>query len=248
MRTNLFLSTLFAVSLLGGAAIAGKPGGERPIREPRAIEHLRSHGDVVDKSYRTSDPKARLSHTNESTQQKTQSQRTARPNDRASSRINCSDTGADCGTSSRSTARPDARSAPSASAGAASKAPQTGAGNERMNCNEADECSISSKGAKKAWAQNSAANSPTDKPGVSSKNLDQRVLMQPSDSRMSCNEADECMMSSKDAKKVWAIESVKAGTFRGADAAAAQTESRQKAAKDQQEQRKVQEQSAKDKH
>ena len=34
--------------------------------------------------------------------------------------------------------------------------------------------------------------------------------------RMVCNEADECMMSSKAAKKVWAIESVKAGTFRAA--------------------------------
>ena len=31
--------------------------------------------------------------------------------------------------------------------------------------------------------------------------------------RMACNEADECMMSSKTAKKMWAYEAVRAGTF-----------------------------------
>ncbi len=232
MRTNLFLSTLFAVSLLGGAAMAGKPGGERPVREPRAIENLRSHGDMVDKSYRTNDPKANHSRVTDASAQKTQQQRTARPNDRASSRINCSDTGADCGTSSRSTVRPDARSAPSAPSAQASKAPTPSAGNERMNCNEADECSVSSKGARKAWAQNNGGNSPTEKPGAS-RSLDQRTIMQPSDSRMSCNEADECMMSSKDAKKIWAIESVKAGTFNGAANAAAEKDAQQKAQQEQ---------------
>ena len=81
----------------------------------------------------------------------------------------------------------DAKSAPTAPAAQASKSPVPGQGNERMNCNEAEECNVSSKGAKKAWAQNNGANSPTEKPGVKTRTFDQRILMQPSDSRMTCN-------------------------------------------------------------
>ena len=42
------------------------------------------------------------------------------------------------------------------------------------------------------------------------------MLGQAGSDRMVCNEADECMMSSKASKKIWALESIKAGTFHGA--------------------------------
>ena len=37
--------------LCGGAALAEKPHDSSHAREPRAVESLRSHGDMVDKSY-----------------------------------------------------------------------------------------------------------------------------------------------------------------------------------------------------
>ena len=43
-----------------------------------------------------------------------------------------------------------------------------------------------------------------------------RLMGQAGSDRMVCNEADECMMSSKASKKIWALESIKAGTFHGA--------------------------------
>ena len=196
MRTNLFLSTLFAVSLLGGAALANKPGVERPVREPRTIQAFRAHGDVVDKSYRSTDRATRQSHVDDSSAAKTHGQRTPAPNDRASSRINCSDTGADCGTSSRNAAKPEVRGASQSPVKPTSAAPQKSSGNERMNCNE----------------------------------------------------ADECMMSSKDAKKIWAYEAVKAGTFNGPIDAAAQKDTNAQAKQDQQRKdQAAQEKSAKEK-
>src|SRR5690349_4626970 len=51
MRHSLFLSTLFAVSMIGGAALAEKPQSAAG-HAPRVIENLRAHGDTVDKVYR----------------------------------------------------------------------------------------------------------------------------------------------------------------------------------------------------
>lgn len=235
MRTNLFLSTLFAVSLLGGAAMADKPGFDRPARMPHAIEAFRSHGDVVDKVYRGSDSAARQSHVNDSAARQARSiERSPLLKDRAASRINCSDTGTDCGVSSRSNVKPDAHSsAAQRGPSQASKSPLASKGNERVNCNDAEDCNISSHGAAKTWAGNGVGggSSPTEKPGVGARALDERTRMQPSDSRMACNEADECMMSSKDSKKIWAVEAVKAGTFNNAAYAAADKADKERAQK-----------------
>jgi hypothetical protein len=86
MRTNLFLSTLLAVSLLGGAALANKPSAERPAREPRAIQILRWHGDVVDKSYRSPDRSVRQLHSNDTSASKGHAQRAPLQNERVVSR------------------------------------------------------------------------------------------------------------------------------------------------------------------
>jgi len=234
MRTTLFLSTLFAVSLVGGAALAEKSAQERPARQPRAIEILRAHGDTVDKSYRGSDRVLRHDRSGEQTSAKTR--QASMPNDRSSSRINCSDTGADCGGHARSTRAPTSSSS-LAPQQRTSKSPLTKPGNDRMKCNEADECGVSSKGAKKTWAASSGASSPTEKslPALQG-GQDARRSMEAGEDRMVCNEADECMMSSKAAGKIWAKESVKAGTWHGAQANDTATEQRAQQSKERQQQ------------
>jgi len=217
MRTNLFLSTLVAVSLVAGAALAEKP--TRPVREPRAIQALRIHGDLHDKTYGRTDKAARASSSTDVVREVKNPLR-----DTAASRINCSDTGADC---SRA-----ARPAQAGNAASASRAgvQQNGARNPvrqrvdaRVNCNEADECSASSKATQAKWA---GAGTKVGKGAVtmlSPRDVQPRLLGQAGSDRMVCNEADECMMSSKAAKKIWAVEAIKAGTFRGAPADATPT-------------------------
>ena len=56
MRTSLFLSGLFAVSLFGSVALAEKPHADKPTKEPKAVQILRSHGDVVDKMAKANKP------------------------------------------------------------------------------------------------------------------------------------------------------------------------------------------------
>src|ERR1043166_8598145 len=88
MRTSLFLSSLFAASLVAGAALAD---------DHHQVQFGRSHGDSVDKPYKA---------------QRTESGRTGAASHAASSsrsmvqqkaneRINCSNDAADCGASSR---------------------------------------------------------------------------------------------------------------------------------------------------
>ncbi|MEO7329158.1 MAG: hypothetical protein ABI193_11295 [Minicystis sp.] len=217
MRTNLFLSTLFAVSLVGGVALAEKPTHDRPVREPRAIQALRVHGDTVDKAYAHAGKASHAGNASSSATRETKSPL----RDTAASRINCSDTGADCGRTSR-----PAQASHGAGAGAghvgvqkdSTRSPLRQNADSRMNCNEADECSASSKSAASKWSggagakvgKNAGANVLTPR------DAQPRMLGQAGSERMACNEADECMMSSKASKKIWALESIKAGTFRSA--------------------------------
>jgi hypothetical protein len=211
MRTNLFLSTLFAVSLVGGVALAEKPTHDHPAREPRAIQALRAHGDTVDKSYVHADKASHASNASSSVRETKSPLR-----DTAASRINCSDTGADCGRASRPA------QASHGSAGASHgnadhgslKSPLQKQADSRMNCNEADECSASSKSAQSKWSGGHGAKVGKDAPtSLTPRDAQPRMLGQAGGDRMACNEADECMMSSKASKKIWALESIKAGTF-----------------------------------
>jgi hypothetical protein len=227
MRTTLFLSSLFAVTLFGGVALAEKPTAEKPVREPRVVNMLRSLGDIVDKAYRGERPShAGAQHVSAAPQQ-----RAARaPHDRVGvSRINCSDIGGDC--KYQSGKRPDS-SAPAQAApnkvdinkikpppGMLSKV----LGNDRMACNEADDCTMGKAAVKRIWANagggaeakgsNKGSKASLDPTGRVSQRFGERVRTDVDGARMSCNEAGECLMSSKTAQKIWAYESVKAGTW-----------------------------------
>lgn len=220
MRATLFLSTLFAVSLLGGAALADKA---------HVVNRLRSRGDIVDKNYQAARKVSRAA----SQQQATHAQRPGQHAgltkvDRGASRINCSADGGDC-----SRARP---SPSSHASGLQASAEQTNRsarwpafldrylGSDRMACNEADECSMSNRAVKRAWqraaARNAGAASHAGTGGKVSNVFSRqeqvaRSLQQASKDRMACNEAGECSMSNKGVRRAWARASIKAGTFNG---------------------------------
>lgn len=233
MRTTPFLATLFAVSLFGGAALAEKPA---------AVERLRARGDVVDKSYRSAErhavAAARAPERNAAP--------SARPMiDRGASRVRCSDVGTDCPTARG----PSARQSPGEGVGAAGNAGHPlrapafldkVLGSDRTSFNEAgEEQGMSSRAAKRAWshAGGAAAHSGASAAAkVPLANMEQRARTdgQASDVRMACNEGDQCMASSKATKKEWSYQAVKAGTWKGPEAAAPSNAERAiKAAKDQ---------------
>lgn len=216
MRTNLFLSTLFAVSLVGSVAMAERPARERPAREPRAIQQLRIHGDTVDKSESRGARAARASNPASTVRDVKNPLR-----DAAASRVNCSDTGADCSKASRpaqaSHASGPGASRPGEQRGSA-KSPLHQRADARVNCNEADECSSSSKASQPRWAGSGRTTKQSNDAISLAVREEQKRMGAAGSDRMVCNEADECMMSSKAAKKLWALESIKAGTFRGAAA------------------------------
>lgn len=215
MRTTLILSTLFAVSLIGSSALADKPDHIK--------EFPRAHGDQVDKSYR--DARAPV-NVDRSASAKTSSSGTVqRAHDPSASRVNCSTDAADCSAHS-AVATTKGTSASSSSASSKALLPSTKGtenqfgqrGDARYNCNEGDECSVSSKAAQTLWkthgavaAQKAVSTSDlTAPPGATS-----RLLSQRGDDKISCNEGDECTPSSKQAKQNWAYEAVKKGTFNG---------------------------------
>jgi hypothetical protein len=215
MRTALLLSTLFAVSTIGGAALAEKPQVGTSPREPRVIEHIRAHGDTVDKSYR---PEGRDARPGEAPSTRaTPASAHAKPIlSRGESRVNCSDTGVDC-TASHGKAQGQSAGA---EGGHASRPPaflDKILGNDRTNFNEAGEDQgMSLHAAQRAWSRASAARGNTT-PALTmgtQRQVDRKSL-QASDARMSCNEADECSMSTKAMRKVWAEASIKAGTWTG---------------------------------
>lgn len=233
MRTTLFLSSLFAITLASGAALAEKPVSA-PVKAPRAIEKLRVHGDVLDKVYRGST----RAFVNDQQRAASPERVRAVPNPRTKgeSRMLCSDTGLDC-------AKPRVRSDEKASNLGASRAEGARAsqppaflqkilGSDRMNCNEADDCSMSLRAARRAWSNASSGHTAGDRDsrgaadaaasaGAQQQQRVEKVRTRRSEvqARVSCNEADDCMMSSKAAKKIWAYESVKAGTWKGPAAA-----------------------------
>jgi hypothetical protein len=219
MRTNLFLSTLFACSLVGGAALAEKP--HDAAKAPRAIEHLRSHGDTLDKTYRASDkaPVGASSATPSTTATHTKS-----AVDKGSSRINCSESGADCSASHGDTHAAGAE----ASAKGSSYVLRAPAfldkilGSDRTQFNEnGDEEGMNHNAVKRAWSHGAADRAGASAATISlaSQKQNVRTQEQASSDRMACNEGDECMMSSKAAKKTWAYNSIKAGTWQGPAAA-----------------------------
>jgi hypothetical protein len=224
MRPALLLSTLSAATLVTGLALAENPHGAGHAREPQAVERLRAHGDMVDKSYRASDRGA--SERSSSAGAATTQVRQTRPAvDKSSSRINCSESGADCGTS-------HARGGTASSAAAGVEGGPVDArsakwpafldkilGTDRTNFNEAGEDEgMSSRAVKRIWEH--AGHATAGVPGATEANMPlgerqkvDRHSEQASGNRYSCNEADECSMSNKAVKKEWAAASVRAGTF-----------------------------------
>ncbi|MFT3776612.1 MAG: hypothetical protein QM820_65570 [Minicystis sp.] len=235
MRTTLFLSTLFAVSLVGGAALAENPHSA-PTRVPRAIERVRAHGDTVDKSYRGADKvQGQSTAEQQASQVVTQAQQARQRFDRSASRINCSESGAECG-SARKDGSTQAFDAAGSKADRNVRAPafmDKFLGSDRTNFNEAGEDQgMSSRAAKRAWskaaAANHAATGNTDAPAAdgevkqaapnaSPTQLDSavRTQRQSSEERMSCNEAGECSMSNKAVAKIWAYDAIQKGTWTG---------------------------------
>ncbi len=131
--------------------------------------------------------------------------------------MNCSAEGADCsashgnaahgaGASGNSDKRPSIHSREPASV-----SERTGK-SDRVQCDEAGEgCQMSSK-ATKAGSKGHGA-SPTDATPMAQAAMAavDRKLNQAYSARVSCNEGDECSMSSKDAAKIWRTEAFKHG-------------------------------------
>ncbi len=234
MRTNVFLSTLFAVTLVGGAALAEKPHDSSHAREPRAVENLRSHGDMVDKSYSAVDKGAvdRSAGSSASAGYGTKTAQNRTSVDRGASRVNCSESGADCSAPRGAGATQAAGlEAPASQHGYSVRAPafmDKLLGSDRTNFNEAGEpTGMSAHAVARIWSHAGAARAGdgngTAASSLSSQRQVARTEQQASSDRMSCNEGDECTMSSKAAKKDWAYNAIKAGTWKGpgaADAAA----------------------------
>lgn len=221
MRTSLFLSTLFAVTLVGGAALADKPH-EGQGREPRVIEQVRAHGDIVDKAYSSPDRASRAM--DRSVSVSTTVRQTRSPIDRGASRMNCSDTGADCGQSSKGAA--PVMKAAGSSANRVTRPPaflDKILGSDRTDFNEADmDEGMSTRAARRAWERAGSAHhgSTAQAEGKAAASLAAQKQVNREDeqyqgSRVSCNEADACSASSKEIKKEWAYAAVKAGTWQG---------------------------------
>jgi hypothetical protein len=206
MRTSLFVSTLFAVSLFGGVALADKP-------DSNVTDRLRRRGEVVDK-VRTPERAVRTSLSGD------RGQTTAAVKNpleaRVKSRINCSDTDMDCRT--HRAVRPQ-QQAESKKLGALQQSVKHKGPNPleekvsmRVKCNEGDECTLSTLGAKALWNKErgkTGSDASTQRAGQVASD---RMLNQAYAARMSCNEGEECMMSSKEAQKIWRTEAFKAGT------------------------------------
>jgi hypothetical protein len=213
MRTSLFVPALFAVSLIGSAALADKPHG--------AVDRVRAHGDVVDKSYRSAAQRPAAG-----APQQVNAPARYQFNG-GTSRVSCSDVAADCPTR-RAAARSPAAAHASAGedhaaaasvGGRAVRAPAVldkALGSERTSFNEAGEdTGMSKRAANRLWAhagdRSAAAGALTPAAAKQASRADN----QSAETRVACNEGDQCMASSKATKKQWAYEAVKAGTWKG---------------------------------
>jgi hypothetical protein len=196
MRHSLFLSTLFACSLLGGVALADKPH-ERP----------RAHGEVLDKSHR-----APAGHGAHATGDRV-------VNKNAASRVSCGDASTDCpgtrSSSSRGAAQPAGRAD-----GPTSRPPaflQKVLGTERTAFNEAGEAqAMSARAASRVWSRAGAG--ATGESHLAHQQQHLRKDQQASANRTAFNEAGEASAPSKASKKEWSYQAVKAGTWRGPEA------------------------------
>jgi hypothetical protein len=226
MRTTLFLSTLFAVTLVGGAALADKPHDAGQAREPRVVELTRAHGDVVDKSYTSPDRASRAADRSVQTGTSTR-QTTRNPIDKSASRVNCSETGADCGAKGGAARSATAESSSSAS----NRVGRTPAfldkilGTDRTNFNEADmDEGMSTRAANRAWQHAGAAHhgSSSHAEGAAAASLAAQKQVSREDeehsgTRMGCNDADQCSSNTKAVKAEWSYAAVRAGTWQGPD-------------------------------
>ncbi len=225
MRTSLFLSTLFAVSMVGGAALAEKSQGTS-AKEPHAIERLRAHGDTVDKVYRAAGSDRGERGASQATQGARGTQAPApgarTPLDHAASRINCADSDPHCAAMHSPTKVTSIGSEASSGAGYKTRAPaflDKILGSDRTNFNDADmDEGMSTRAANRAWSHaghgGQAAGASAVVPLAQKQQVD-RKAQQYQSSRVSCNEADDCEASSKDVKKDWAYAAIKAGTWAG---------------------------------
>lgn len=213
MRTPLIISTLFAVSLFGSTALAEKP-------QPQRFNMPRNHGDTVDKNVRQMQ---KPNVTRDARQ--LQVRQAKNPVDKAASRINCS-VDADCGNGAKAQRQSPADQATAGNrVDKSMRAPGILAkvlGSDRMQCNEAGEsCAMNSAAVKREWASGSPAAAGNKAAfgamGSNKQQMRERSDGQRAEGRMACNEADECSMNHKDVAKIWARESIKAGTFKPAE-------------------------------
>lgn len=219
MRTTLFLSTLFAVTLVGGAALAENPRGVSPTKAPSVVQRLRAKGDIVDKSYRASDRLPQGARDAAST-----AARAAAPVrvhfDRTSPLVNCSDSGVDCH-APRGAAQANGLAASADQTNRPAQAPaflDKVLGKDRTNFNEADmDQGMNSRAVKRIWssAAGRSAGAATGTVPLAQQKQNVRTQEQASSARMSCNEADQCSISNKEVKKVWAYDAIKKGVWKG---------------------------------
>jgi hypothetical protein len=223
MRTSLFLSTLCAVSLLGGAALAEKTGAPSATpREPRVLEHFRAHGDTVDKSYKSADASPRSSSGPSASTRTAAPAQSRSPVAKGADRVNCSDTGVDClAVSGAGRAAPSRPAAGGERTGRDVRPPaflDKILGSDRTNFNEAGEDQgMSVRAANRAWSRAAGTRTGGD-PSVrtmGSERQADRKTGQMGDARMSSQEDDVGYMSPKAARKEWAKASIAAGTWTG---------------------------------
>jgi hypothetical protein len=223
MRTSLFAPTLFTVSLIGGVALADKP---------HVMDQLRARGDIVDKVYAAPRVVSEAASFGAPGVQ-AGAARNSRPSfDKAASRVNCADVDVSCASSSSASHGASTSSKAHVEHAAISGARRPASldkvlGSDRTNFNEAGEDQgMSLHAAQRAWSHGSSS-SGGDAGGAASKSIGDRQAAahetgdSGSSGRMSCNEADECTMSNKDTRKIWAKASADAGTLAGVEKARA---------------------------
>lgn len=220
MRHSLFLSTLFVISSIGTAALA--ESAPAIPKEARPIDRLRAHGDVVDKVYYSA---TRGEHAGRPGAARPAPaapapSRGSAPVDKGANRVNCSDSGVDCVVAKGKTST--VAEASQGQTGRAARAPaflDKILGSDRTNFNEAGEDNGMSRNAvKRAWSSSSGGATQSKVTDVAVLGMQRQVdrkSQQAASERMSCNDADECSMSTKDQRRVWARASIDAGTWSG---------------------------------
>ncbi|WP_437673153.1 hypothetical protein [Sorangium sp. So ce131] len=207
MKKFAVVTTLISVSLCAGAAFAEGP---RAARAPRHLDVLRSRGDIVDRSYRHAQ-KEQAERRLQRVERADRGERAAPSRvPRGQERIRCADTGMDCASRTAAAQRSRSEVRDTSRPAAAGASPLKSRAEARMHCSDAGECAASSAGARRAWAGRSARPAAAQ---AREHTAVERAGAERQSPRMSCGgEGEECAMSSKEAAKFWAAESIKAGT------------------------------------